>query len=223
MGRGHRRNIAKDDELLRTERELRAEGFHFIAGVDEAGRGPLAGPVVAAAVILPDLPELPGVFDSKQLTDAERRLLRDELLALPGIVCAVAESDNAVIDEINILNATHRAMRQAVLDLEKPADFVLVDGLPVKGFAVPCRNLVKGDALSASIAAASILAKVHRDELMERFDAVYPGYGFADHKGYGTAEHLEALRRLGPSPIHRTSFRPVRDLISPPPEQPGLF
>jgi ribonuclease HII len=223
MGRGHRRNITQDDELLRTERELRAEGFHFIAGVDEAGRGPLAGPVVAAAVILPDLPKLPGVFDSKQLTDAERRLLRDELLALPGIVYAVAESDNAVIDEINILNATHRAMRQAVLDLKKAADFVLVDGLPVRGFPVPCRNLVKGDALSASIAAASILAKVHRDEVMEQFEIVYPDYGFADHKGYGTAEHLEALRRLGPSPIHRKSFRPVRELISPPPEQPGLF
>ena len=223
MGRGHRRNITQDDELLRTERELRAEGFHFIAGVDEAGRGPLAGPVVAAAVILPDLPELPGVFDSKQLTDNERRLLRDELLALPGIVFAVAESSNAVIDEINILNATHRAMRQAVQELDPPADFVLVDGLPVRGFPVPCRNLVKGDALSASIAAASILAKVHRDEVMEQFEIVYPGYGFADHKGYGTAEHLEALKRLGPTPIHRKSFRPVRDLISPPPEQPGLF
>ncbi|MBQ7209169.1 MAG: ribonuclease HII [Lentisphaeria bacterium] len=223
MGRGRRRNITQDDELLRTERELRAEGFHFIAGVDEAGRGPLAGPVVAAAVILPDLAELPGVFDSKQLTDAERRLLRDELLALPGIVYAVAESDNGVIDGINILNATHRAMRQAVLSLDPPADFVLVDGLPVKGFPVPCRNLVKGDALSAAIAAASILAKVHRDELMERYDTLYPGYGFAAHKGYGTAEHLEALRRLGPSPIHRTSFRPVRELLAPPPKQPELF
>ena len=223
MGRGRRRDITKDDELLRTERELRAEGFHFIAGVDEAGRGPLAGPVVAAAVILPDLPELPGVFDSKQLTDSERRLLRDELLALPGIVYAIAESDNSVIDEINILNATHRAMRQAVLKLTPSADFILVDGLPVSGFSVPCRNLVKGDARSAGIAAASILAKVYRDELMEQYDAVYPGYGFAAHKGYGTAEHLDALKRLGPSPIHRTSFRPVHDLISPPPDQPALF
>ena len=206
------------------ENELKAKGYTLICGIDEAGRGPLAGPVVAAAVILPDdLPELPGVFDSKQLTDAERRLLRDELLALPGIVYAVAESDNTVIDEINILNATHRAMRQAVLALGKPADFVLVDGLPVRGFSVPCRNLVKGDARSASIAAASILAKVHRDELMEQFETVYPGYGFADHKGYGTAEHLDALKRLGPSPIPRKSFRPVHDLISPPPEQPGLF
>ena len=215
-------SIAYDDELLRTERELRAEGFSFIAGVDEAGRGPLAGPVVAAAVILPDLPELPGVFDSKQLTDRERRVLRDELIALPGIEYSVVEVDNTVIDQINILNATHQAMRQAVSNLGN-ADFVLVDGLPVKGFSVPCRNMVKGDARSASIAAASIFAKVYRDELMEKMDEVYPGYGFALHKGYGTAVHLEALKKLGPSPIHRVSFRPVREILEPPPEQLDLF
>ena len=218
-----RKGISQKDELLQTERKLRSEGFCFIAGVDEAGRGPLAGPVVAAAVILPQLPELPGVFDSKQLTNKERRVLRDELISLPGIFFSVVEVDAPTIDRINILNATHQAMRQAVLDLKQQADFVLVDGLPVKGFAVPCRNLVKGDARSASIAAASILAKVHRDEVMLEYDKLYPGYGFASHMGYGTAAHLEALQKLGPCPIHRMTFRPVRELLAPPPEQPSLF
>ena len=221
--RSCRKGITQDHELLCTERELRSEGFCFIAGVDEAGRGPLAGPVVAAAVILPDIPELPGFFDSKQLSDSDRRELRDELLALPECYHSVVEVNASIIDQINILNATHQAMRQAVLNLQKQADFVLVDGLPVKGFAVPCRNLVKGDARSASIAAASILAKVHRDELMEEYDKLYPGYGFAAHMGYGTPAHMEALQKLGPCPIHRMTFRPVRELLSPPPEQLELF
>jgi ribonuclease HII len=215
--------LTYDDELLLRERKLLQEGFAFIAGVDEAGRGPLAGPVVAAAVILPRSGELPGVFDSKQLSDCDRRKLRDELLALPECYHCVVEVSASIIDQINILNATHQAMRQAVLNLQKQADFVLVDGLPVKGFAVPCRNLVKGDARSASIAAASILAKVHRDELMEEYDKLYPGYGFASHMGYGTPGHLEALKKLGPCPIHRMTFRPVRELLSPPPEQLELF
>jgi len=123
---------------------------------------------------------------------------------------------------MNILNATHLAMRRAVEQLKK-ADFVLVDGRRVKGLPLPSRAIVKGDAKSASIAAASIIAKVHRDHLMIELDKIYPGYGFAEHKGYGTAQHLEALRTLGVTPIHRRSFRPVRDLISPPPEQPLLF
>ena len=223
MDRSCRQGITQDHELLCTERELRSEGFCFIAGVDEAGRGPLAGPVVAASVILPQLPELPGFFDSKQLSDADRRTLRNELLALENCYHSIVEVDAATIDRINILNATHQAMRQAVLKLQIQADFVLVDGLPVKGFAVPCRNLIKGDARSASIAAASILAKVHRDELMEKYDTLYPGYGFASHMGYGTAAHLEALQKLGPCPIHRKTFRPVRELLTPPPEQLELF
>ena len=223
MQRPCRQGITQDHELLSTERELRSEGFCFISGVDEAGRGPLAGPVVAAAVILPAAGTIPGVFDSKQLSDAERRTLRDELIALPGCFYSIVEVDAPTIDRINILNATHQAMRQAVLNLKQQADFVLVDGLPVKGFAVPCRNLIKGDARSASIAAASILAKVHRDEQMEQYDNLYPGYGFASHMGYGTAAHLEALQKLGPCPIHRMTFRPVREIINPPPEQPELF
>ncbi len=187
--------------------------------MDEAGRGPLAGPVVAAAVILPPYAELPPVKDSKQLTAAERDGLAAALKTLPGIIWAVAEVPAAGIDELNILRATHRAMREAVARLAEPADFALIDGLPVRDFPVPSQAIVKGDALSASIAAASILAKTHRDALMDGLDARYPGYGFARHKGYGTAEHLEALKRLGPCPEHRRSFAPVARIVEGAPEQ----
>ena len=212
--------LTYDDELLLRERKLLQEGFAFIAGVDEAGRGPLAGPVVAAAVILPLRDVLPGVFDSKQLSDARRRSLRDEIVELAQTSVGVA--DVAEIDELNILRATHLAMHRAVAGLEK-VDFVLVDGLPVSGFPCPAENMVRGDARSASIAAASIVAKVYRDELMEKLDAEYPGYGFALHKGYGTAAHLEALKRLGVSPVHRRSFAPVKEIIDPAPVQLELF
>ncbi len=214
--------IAPDAELLRYERSLAAEGFRFIAGVDEAGRGPLAGPVVAAAVILPAGVPCPPVFDSKQLTAARREELYAALYALPGIRIATGIVSATVIDEINILQATHRAMREAAAQLPE-TDMVLVDGLPVKGFAAPARNIIKGDALSASIAAASIIAKVTRDRIMLTLDAEYPGYGFAAHKGYGTAAHIDALRRLGATPEHRRSFKPVRDIIAPPPEQAELL
>lgn len=214
--------LREDDELLRPERELRAEGFCCVAGVDEAGRGPLAGPVVAAAVVLPELPELPGVFDSKQLSAVEREELLSELMALPGIDVGVGIVDAAVIDEINILRATHLAMKKALLALKK-VDFALVDGLPVKGLPVPSRNMVKGDARCASIAAASIVAKVRRDAIMVAADAEYPGYGFAAHKGYGCAAHMAALKKLGVTPLHRRSFRPVREVLEPPPEQMELF
>ncbi len=210
------------DELLRPERELWAEGFCFIAGVDEAGRGPLAGPVAAAAVVLPRGIELPDVFDSKQLSDSSRRALRDEIYALPGVSIGLFLLDADVIDEINILQATHRAMREAVSQLEN-VDCVLVDGLAVRGFKVESRNLVKGDSLSASIAAASIIAKVARDDFMIEMDKLYPEYGFAVHKGYGTAAHLQALQKYGVTPIHRKSFRPVREIIDPPPEQLELL
>ena len=213
--------LRQDDELLLSERQLRAEGFSWIAGVDEAGRGPLAGSVFAAAVILPpDLPELPGVFDSKQISEAGREELFQALYALPGIKISVASATAAEIDKLNILRATHLAMRRAVAGIRE-ADFVLVDGLPVQ-FTLPSRNIIKGDAKCASIAAASIIAKVTRDREMVQADAEYPGYGFAKHKGYGTAEHLEALKQLGPTPLHRKSFRPVYELLPDTPVQGTL-
>ena len=213
---------SRTDELLQPERKLWTEGFCFIAGVDEAGRGPLAGPVAAAAVVLPQGIKLPDVFDSKQLSDAARRELKEEILSLDGVDAAVVCVDAQMIDRINILQATHQAMREAVSKLRR-VDCVLVDGLAVKGFPVESRNLVKGDSLSASIAAASILAKVTRDDIMIEADKLYPEYGFAVHKGYGTAAHLRALEKYGPCPIHRRSFRPVRELIDPPPEQLELL
>ena len=210
------------DELLQPERKLWAEGFCFIAGVDEAGRGPLAGPVAAAAVVLPREVQLPDVFDSKQLSDSARRELKEEILQLPGVKVGISLVDAEVIDKINILQATHRAMREAVSQIQE-VDCVLVDGLPVKGFGVESRNLVKGDSLSASIAAASIIAKVVRDDIMIELDKLYPEYGFAVHKGYGTAAHLRALQEYGVTPVHRRSFRPVREIIDPPPEQLELL
>lgn len=214
--------LTEGDVLFRFERECWADGFEFVAGVDEVGRGPLAGPVVAAAVVFPRGAEFPCVNDSKQLTEAEREELRAAILAIPGVQVGIGEVDVGTIDRVNILNATHLAMRRAVEQLVR-ADFVLVDGRPVKGLPLPSRAIVKGDAKSASIAAASIVAKVYRDRLMVELDGVYPDYGFADHKGYGTARHLEALREFGVTPAHRRSFRPVREIIDPPPEQPSLF
>ncbi len=211
-----------NDELLRPERESWAEGFCFIAGVDEVGRGPLAGPVVAAAVVFPRGAAYPAVNDSKQLRESERESLFEEIYAIPGIQAGIAEVDVETIDRINILNATHLAMRRAVEQLEE-VDFILVDGRPVKGLPLPSRAIVKGDSKSVSIAAASIIAKVHRDRLMTELDKAYPGYGFAEHKGYGTQRHLRALRELGVTPVHRKSFRPVREIIDPPPEQLEFF
>ena len=214
--------LTEGDVLFRFERECWADGFEFVAGVDEVGRGPLAGPVVAAAVVFPRGAEFPCVNDSKQLTEAEREELRAAILAIPGVQVGIGEVDVGTIDRVHILNATHLAMRRAVEQLVR-ADFVLVDGRPVKGLPLPSRAIVKGDAKSASIAEASIVAKVYRDRLMVELDGVYPDYGFADHKGYGTARHLEALREFGVTPAHRRSFRPVREIIDPPPEQPSLF
>ena len=214
--------LSLDDELLRSERELRAEGFCWIAGVDEAGRGPLAGPVTAGAVILPwNKNGLPGVFDSKQLSAEARAELYEELLSLEGVDIGIGIADVEEIDKLNILKAAHLAMFRAVAQLKK-VDCVLVDGLPVKGFEVPSRNLIKGDARCASIAAASIVAKVVRDKMMMDFDAKYPEYGFASHKGYGSAEHLEALRKYGACPIHRRSFRPVAEVLPETPVQQQL-
>ena len=219
-----RRELAESDELLSAEREARAAGCRFVAGVDEAGRGPLAGPVIAAAVVLPVGVPLPGVFDSKALSAKVREELFDALHALPGIRIGVGRAEVAEIDRLNILRATHLAMRRALEALEE-VDFALVDGLPVPGLPVPSRNIVKGDARCAAIAAASIVAKVTRDRIMIEADREFPGYGFAAHKGYGCASHLKALKELGATPLHRRSFRPVREVLNgeEPPEQLELW
>ncbi len=205
--------LAEDDKLLSLENSLRAEGFVFIAGVDEAGRGPLAGPVVAAAVCFPPGAKIPRVFDSKQVSEHGRLEMREAILAVPGVRYGIAAVGVEVIDRVNILCANDRAMREAVLQLGE-VDFILVDGRPVPHLPFPSRAVVGGDARSASIAAASILAKLHHDELMVELDKQYPGYGFAENKGYGTPGHLDALKKLGVSPAHRKTFSPMREMLS---------
>ena len=187
------------------EDECRAEGYTVICGVDEAGRGPLAGPVCAAAVILPDHLELPGLNDSKKLSDKKRRELFP-LIKEQAIAYGIGLASEKEIDEINILQATFLAMERAIAQLEGKADLALIDGNRAKDFGLPVKTVVKGDSLSASIAAASILAKVTRDDMMEAYSEEYPGYGFEVHKGYGTKAHYAALTEKGPSPIHRMTF-----------------
>ena len=206
------------------ERVLWGRGLTRVAGVDEAGRGPLAGPVVAAAAVLPaqwveaGLPrELEGLNDSKQLTPLQREVFFTFLTGCSEVELAVAQIDAGQIDEINILCATHQAMNAALAKLNPPPQHALVDGRPVKTLRVPQTALIQGDARSYSIAAASVLAKVTRDRLMREFDRQWPAYGFAGHKGYGTARHLAALAAHGPCPIHRKSFAPMK------PKEPELF
>jgi len=206
------------------ESNLWAGGLSRVAGVDEAGRGPLAGPVVAAAVILPPdwrksglPPELKGLNDSKQLTESRREAFFTALTALPEVRFAIAAVDAIAIDQINILQATHRAMNEALAQLQPAPEHALVDGNPVKSLRFPQTAIVKGDARSFSIAAASVLAKVTRDRQAADWDRQWPEYGFAVHKGYGTPQHLDAIRRHGPCPIHRRSFAPLK------PVQPQLI
>ena len=182
-----------------------AQGYCAVCGCDEAGRGPLAGPVVAAAVILPRGCDIPGLNDSKKLSEKKRDALFD-VICEKAMAYAIAEASPAEIDEINILNASMLAMRRAVEALGTPADFALIDGNTSRGFAIPTQTVVGGDAKSPSIAAASILAKVTRDRMCADMDAEYPQYGFAKHKGYPTKAHMDAVREFGPSPIHRTTF-----------------
>jgi len=208
---------AKFDDRFAFERVLWNRGVTQVAGVDEAGRGPLAGPVVAAAAILPakwaaaGLPdELEGLNDSKQLTLLQRGRFFAFLTACGEIEFAIAQIEAAQIDAVNILQATHRAMNEALAKLKPAPQHALVDGRPVKTLRFPQTAIVKGDARSYSIAAASVLAKVTRDRLMLEFDRQWPVYGFAGHKGYGTARHLAALAVHGPCPIHRRSFAPLK-------------
>lgn len=181
------------------------KGVEIICGVDEAGRGPLAGPVCAAAVILPRGLEIPGLNDSKKLTDKKRRELMP-LIKEQALAYAIAFATHEEIDEINILQATFLAMERALAQLNIRPDLALIDGNRQKDFGINVETVVKGDSRSANIAAASVLAKVTRDDYMEAMALEYPGYGFEIHKGYGTKAHYEALRNLGPSPIHRRTF-----------------
>ncbi|MBQ8302052.1 MAG: ribonuclease HII [Clostridia bacterium] len=181
------------------------EGYSAVCGCDEAGRGPLCGPVVAAAVILPRGLEIEGLNDSKKLSEKKRDALY-EVIKEKAVAYAIAEASPEEIDEINILNASMLAMRRAVEALSVKADFALIDGNCSRGFEIPTETVVKGDAKSYSIAAASILAKVTRDRGCIELDAAYPEYGIAKHKGYPTKDHMDAVRRLGPAPIYRKTF-----------------
>jgi ribonuclease HII len=200
----------REERMRRHEVELWEAGAEFVAGIDEAGRGPLAGPVVAAAVVLPRELTIQGIDDSKKLSGARREEFFD-LISGEAVAVGVGSVSEKVIDEINILNATHRAMREALEALDTRPSHVLVDGNEVPSLGTPQTALNQGDRRSTAIAAASIVAKVTRDRLLVEMDARYPGYGFAKHKGYGTPEHISALMRLGPCEIHRRSFRIVLD------------
>ncbi len=197
-----------DCPLTNTEfdRAIYADGYHFVCGVDEAGRGPLAGPVYAAAVILDPEREIPGLNDSKKLSEKKREALFD-VIREQAVAYAVASASVEEIEMLNILNATFLAMKRAIDGLHVKPDLAIIDGnqLP-PNLSVQAQTIVKGDSLSAAIGAASILAKVSRDRLMKQLDEQYPQYQFNKHKGYGTALHVELLRRYGPSPIHRLSF-----------------
>ena len=203
-------------EPVKTMREFEElalrQGFRAIAGIDEAGRGPLAGPVVAAAVILPPDIDIKGVNDSKKLTAAVRERLYDRIME-SALAVGVGISDSTVIDRINILQATLRAMEEAVRNLAVAPDCLLIDGISRTALTIHQKTIKKGDSLSISIAAASIIAKVTRDRMMREYDQLYPGYGFAGHKGYGSASHMAAIAELGPCPIHRLTFGGVREHV----------
>ena len=194
-----------ENNMWQIEEELFAQGIVSVCGIDEAGRGPLAGPVCAAAVILPPHLEIPGLNDSKKLSDKRRRELMP-VIKEQAITYGIGMASHEEIDQINILQATFLAMERALAQLEGKAKFALIDGNREKDFGLPVMTVVKGDSRSANIAAASILAKVTRDDLMEALAEEYPQYGFEIHKGYGTKAHYEALRTYGPSPIHRMTF-----------------
>lgn len=200
---------------LDSERKLGLAGYSCVAGIDEVGRGALAGPVFAAAVIVPfgvDFAWLPLVRDSKQLSPRRRERLF-ELIQQDGIPVGLGQAAHSVVDGIGIVEATRLAMCRAVESLPVAPDFLIIDALTLPGLPSPQRGIVRGDQTCVSIACASVVAKVSRDRYMVEQDALYPGYGLADHKGYGTSRHMDSLRHLGPSPIHRRSFAPVQRLI----------
>lgn len=202
-------------DTLAYEKIAQAQGFQRIAGVDEVGRGPLAGPVMATAVILPPGLHIPGIDDSKKLSPLKREILFDVITA-KALAIGTGSVEPEIIDSINILQATRLAMLNAVGQLSPLPDFLLIDGITPINTSIPQKTVKKGDSLSLSIAAASIIAKVTRDRLMVEMDQRYPGYGFAGHKGYGSALHLEAIRQLGPCPIHRLTFGGVKEHVQCP-------
>ena len=204
--------MSKSSCSLELEDAFRARGTKRVAGIDEAGRGPLAGPVFAAAVYLPEAFDHDQLNDSKKLTALRRDRIYNELQNREDVIISSAQSSVDEIENLNILGATHLAMKRAALDLAEAPDMVLIDGLEVRGFPFPQKAVVGGDGLSLSIAAASVVAKVERDRYMIAMAAEYPQYGFEKHKGYGTKQHMEALRRYGPCPLHRKSFAPVAQL-----------
>jgi ribonuclease HII len=199
-------------DLLFFEQQALKRGYRIIAGIDEAGRGSLCGPVVAAAVVFPTDLVIPGVNDSKKLSPRTRELLYDEIMTR-AVAVGIGMGTPELIDRINILQATRHAMKEAVALLSLKPDMLLIDGISTIDVPLPQKTITKGDSRSLSIAAASIIAKVSRDRMMTELDLLYPGYGFASHKGYGCASHMEAIRRLGPSPVHRLTFRGVREHV----------
>lgn len=201
--------LARVQNLYLNEYEYHEKGYDIIAGVDEAGRGPLAGPVVVAAVILPLGFHIPKINDSKKLSAKMRDQIYNCIIQ-HAIAIERAIIDEQTIDEINIYQATVKGMYMVINGLQPTPKAVLIDAVPLNQLTMPSLSLIKGDAISASIAAASIIAKVERDRFMNELDEKYPMYGFAKHKGYGTAEHLEAIRKYGPCPVHRKSFEPIK-------------
>ena len=198
------------EKMLAYEKELYTQGIHLIAGVDEVGRGPLAGPVVAAAVILPENCKIPGLNDSKKIPKSKHKEIYEAVLQ-NAIAIGIGVKDNQVIDQVNIYEATKLAMMEAIGQLEPQPQHLLIDAMKLD-LPIPQTSIIKGDANSLSIAAASIVAKVTRDQMMEEFDREYPGYDFAQNAGYGTAKHLAGLDKLGVTPIHRRSFEPIKSM-----------
>ena len=198
------------EKMLAYEKELYTQGIHLIAGVDEVGRGPLAGPVVAAAVILPENCKIPGLNDSKKIPKSKHHAIYQAVLD-QALSVGIGIKDNQVIDQVNIYEATKLAMLEAIQELDPRPQHLLIDAMKLD-LPIPQTSIIKGDANSLSIAAASIVAKVTRDQMMEKFDQEYPGYDFAQNAGYGTAKHLAGLDQLGVTPIHRRSFEPVKSM-----------
>ena len=198
------------EKMLAYEKELYAQGIDLIAGVDEVGRGPLAGPVVAAAVILPKACKIPGLNDSKKIPKSKHKEIYEAVLQ-NAVAIGIGIKDNQVIDQVNIYEATKLAMMEAIGQLEPQPQHLLIDAMKLD-LPIPQTSIIKGDANSLSIAAASIVAKVTRDQMMEEFDCEYPGYDFTQNAGYGTANHLAGLHKLGVTPIHRRSFEPVKSM-----------